>query len=258
MVWRADSICTPELLASVPSSRYPVADAEGMSLIEVMIACGVTTVLVGMALPIALTTRDEWSVRAAARYVVSQAMLVRSEAVRRGASIGLHFELTADGYEFTSYVDGDVDGIRTRDIVEGVDTEFRPAQRIADHFPSVRFGLEPDFPPVDRGRAGGLGFDPIRLGPSDILTYTPLLGTATSGSLYLSGRTRSVIRHPHTRHDRSFACPALRFGGGDVERALRVVSLAVTIAAAEGVSHIGGGSAIPSCFVHHQNVLVGG
>ena len=188
MVWRAGSIRLPELLASVLSSRRSVAHVEGMSLIEVMVGCGLLSVLTGMTLPIVLTTRDDWSVRAAARYVASQAMLARAEAVRRGAAVGLRFESIADGYRFGSYVDGDGDGIRTTDIEEGMDVEFRPAERLADHFPSVVFALEPGLPPVDSGRPVGVAFDPIRLGPSDILTYTPF-GTATSGSLYLKGRT---------------------------------------------------------------------
>lgn len=188
MVWRAGSIRLPKLLASVLSSRRPVIRLDGMSLIEVMVGCGLLSVLLGMALPIALTTRDDWSVRAAARYVASQAMLARSEAVRRGAAVGLRFELTTDGYRFGSYVDGDGDGIRTTDIAEGVDAELRPAERLADHFPSVAFALEPGLPPVDSGRPAGAAFDPIRLGASDILTYTPF-GTSTSGSLYLKGRT---------------------------------------------------------------------
>ena len=82
MVWRAGSIHLPELLASVLRSRRPVTHVKGMSLIEVMIGCGVLGVLVGMALPIVNTTRDDWSVRAAARHVAGQAMLARAQAVR--------------------------------------------------------------------------------------------------------------------------------------------------------------------------------
>ena len=188
MVWRAGSIRVPELLASVPASPRHVTDVEGMSLIEVMIGCGVLSVLLGMALPVLLTTRDDWSVRAAARHVASRAMLARAQAVHRGAAVGLRFESTPDGYRFGSYVDGDGDGIRTTDIADGVDAELHPAQRLADRFPSVSFALVPGLPPVGSGKPAGATFDPIRLGPSDILTYTPL-GTSTSGSLYLNGRT---------------------------------------------------------------------
>lgn len=188
MVWRAGSIRLPGLLASVVSSRRVVTHVAGMSLIEVLVGCGLLSVLLGMTLPIALTTRADWSVRAAARYIASQAMLARAEAVRRGTAVGLRFELTAEGYRFGSFVDGDGDGIRTTDIAEGVDVELRPAERLTDHFPSVGFALDPGLPPVDSRRPGGVAFDPIRLGPSDILTYTPF-GTATSGSVYLRGRT---------------------------------------------------------------------
>ena len=187
MVWRADSIRRPELLASIFGLRRMIG-AEGMSMIELIIGCGLMSILLGMAVPVALTARDDWSVRAAVRYVASRAMLARAQAVHRGASVGLRFESTADGYRFGSYVDGDGDGIRTTDISDGVDREIDPAERLVDRFPSVRFALGPGLPPVDGGSPAGVLFDPIRLGPSDILTYTPL-GTATSGSIYLSGRT---------------------------------------------------------------------
>ena len=137
MVWRAGSIRLPGLLASVLSPRRAVTHVEGMSLIEVLVGCGLLSVLLGMTVPIVLTTRADWSVRAAARYVASQAMLVRAEAVRRGTAVGLRFESTAEGCRFGSFVDGDGDGIRTTDIAEGVDVELRPAERLADHFPSV-------------------------------------------------------------------------------------------------------------------------
>ena len=188
MVWRAGSMRLPELLASVLRSRRPLTYAQGMSLIELLIGCGVLSVLLGMALPIVLTTRDDMSVRGAARHLAGQAMLVRAQAVRRGTAVGLRFESTTDGYRYGSYVDGDGDGIRTTDILEGVDTELHPAERLRDRFPSVSFALDPGLPPVDGRRAVGDRFDPIRLGRSDILTYTPL-GTSTSGSVYLKGRT---------------------------------------------------------------------
>ena len=188
MVWRAGSIDAPELLASSVTSRRPVPGVEGLSLIEVMIGCGVLSVLLGMALPLVLTTRDDWSVKAAARYLVGQAMFARAQAVRRGASVGLRFESSGDGYRFGSYVDGDGDGIRTTDIAAGVDAELRPTERLADRFSSVHFALDPGLPPVGSRRSAGAAFDPIRLGPSDILTYTPF-GTSTSGSVYLKGRT---------------------------------------------------------------------
>ena len=188
MVWRAGSIRWPGLLASVRRSRRSVPCAEGMSLIEVMVGCAVLSVLLGMALPIALTGRDEWSVRAAARYVAGRAMLARAQAVHLGTAVGLRFESTADGYRLGSYVDGDGDGIRSTDIADGVDAELDRAERLRDRFPSVSFALEPGLPPVDGARPAAVSFDPIRLGSSDILTYTPL-GTATSGSLYLKGRT---------------------------------------------------------------------
>ena len=72
-----------------------------------MLGCGLLGALLGMTLPIVLTTREDWSVRVAARHVASQVMLARAEAVRRRAAVGLRFESIVDGHRFGSSVDGE-------------------------------------------------------------------------------------------------------------------------------------------------------
>ena len=54
-----------------------------------------------------------------------------------------------------------------------------------DQFTGVDFGTLPGVPGAEGSAAPGS--DPIRLGSSDGVTFTPT-GTATSGSLYLLGR----------------------------------------------------------------------
>lgn len=189
MFWRADSFTCgvstrAELPASVPSSHCYEMDTEGVSLIELLVGCAVVSVLLGMAVPALIATRDDWSVRAAVRYVAGRVMLARARAVRQGVAVGLRFESTGDGYRFGTYLDGDGDGIRTADIDDGVDPELEATQSLRDLYPSVMFALESALPPVEGVHPAGLGFDPIRLGASDILTYTPF-GTSSSGSLYL-------------------------------------------------------------------------
>jgi hypothetical protein len=53
-----------------------------------------------------------------------------------------------------------------------------------DQFPGVDFGALPGLPGADASAPPGS--DPIRLGASDRVTFTPT-GTATPGSLYVRG-----------------------------------------------------------------------
>ncbi len=167
---------------------------KGTTLLEVIFGLGVVATLTGMAVPMLLTAQDHWQLEAAARYVSGQAMLARSRAARHGASVGLRFERDGDGYWFGSYVDGDGDGVLAADVSRGVDRPLGPPRRLHDLYPTVRFELGASVPTVDSTQAAGSAADPVRLGRSDTLTFSPL-GTSTSGTLYLrhrSGRQYAV------------------------------------------------------------------
>ncbi len=87
--------------------------------------------------------------------------------------------------QYATYADGDADGVSAADIRRGVDRRLTPDERLGDLFPGVAFALPDDVPDVGQTR-GGAGRDPVRIGRSRILTFTPI-GTATSGTLYVRG-----------------------------------------------------------------------
>ena len=159
-----------------------------MTLVDSIVSLGVVTVLAGLAVPFLATAREESQVIAAARYLAAQAMLARSRAAQHGAAVGLRFDRDARGYRYAPYVDGDGDGIRAADVASGVDRPLGPHQRLGDAYPLVRFELDPALPSVTGRPTGNGSADPVRFGAGDTLTFSPL-GTATSGSLYLRGRS---------------------------------------------------------------------
>jgi hypothetical protein len=150
-----------------------------------MVVLTVVVTCLGMTLPALLLTRDDWVARQAASYVVAQMMLARSQAARYGAAVGILFEEAGGDIRFSKYVDGDGDGIRSRDIADGVDRPLEPARSLAEQYPAVRFGFAESVPPID-ANVSSFGSDPVRFGAGDILTFGPV-GTATSGTLYLAG-----------------------------------------------------------------------
>ena len=91
-----------------------------------------------------------------------------------------------------------------------LDWRLGEVQKLADDFPGVDFGVLPDLPPVESGAAAP-GVDPIKLGSSDLLSFSSL-GTSSSGSLYIrgngaqyvvrvfgeTGRTRVLVYVPRT------------------------------------------------------------
>lgn len=159
----------------------------GATLVEAMVAAGIVVVAVGISVPLVTAGREEQRVIDAARFLGARVMLARASAARRGASVGIRFSGGTNGVGFRSYVDTNGNGVRTADIVRGVDLPLDVEALLGEHFNGVRFALSPAAPPIGAAKAAGTGADPIRLGASDILSVSPL-GTATSGTLYLRSR----------------------------------------------------------------------
>jgi hypothetical protein len=162
-----------------------VKGAGGISLLDVLFTTAILVTLGAVAVP--LTSHAVEAVRAmtAARYVEARIAAARLEAVKRSASVALRFEFIDGDYRFTTYLDGNDNGIRTADIRSGIDRALTPGERLSDNFAGVRFALMPGVPDLEGGRTGSP--DGVRVGSARILTLSPD-GTATSGTLYLHGR----------------------------------------------------------------------
>jgi type II secretory pathway pseudopilin PulG len=164
------------------------------SFIEILFVLGTAATVSAVAVPETLATIDDSRTAAAARYVSTRLQRARMEAVTRSGSAALRFTRQSDHYDFTTYIDTNHNGVLSKDIQSGIDRAIQPADRLGNHFPGVDFGAIPDLPAADPSSTAP-GSDPIRLGSSDMVTFTST-GTATSGSLYIRGRRNAqyVVR----------------------------------------------------------------
>jgi prepilin-type N-terminal cleavage/methylation domain-containing protein len=166
----------------------------GYSLLELLLVLTVVGILSGVSVPPVLAALDDHRASGAARYISTRIQRTRMEAINRSTTVALQFLQDASGYSFGVYVDGNGDGVRTQDIRDTIDLRIGAVEHLSNNFAGVEFGLLPDLPAVD---AAGVppGTDPIKLGASNILSYSPT-GTSSSGSLYLRGRgpTQYVVR----------------------------------------------------------------
>ena len=167
-----------------------------------------------VAAPQLLAAVEDVRAAGAVRYLATRLQQARMEAIVRAADVGWQFVASEGGYTYAPYVDGNGNGIRTRDIQGGTDPPIGVVERLTDHFAGVDFGVVPGLPPVDSSGTPP-GTDPIKLGSSNILTFTAL-GTSSSGSLYVRGRrnvqyvdsdsrrnrqgARTEVRSPRRRH----------------------------------------------------------
>lgn len=166
----------------------------GYSVVEVMFVIAATLTAGAIAIPQLLATLDDYRTAGAVRYVSTRIQRTRMEAVNRSTNTAIAFVSAGDGYSFGIYVDGNGDGVRTTDINKGIDRPLGAPEHLADNYAGVDFGLLPGLPPVDAGGPPP-GTDPIKLGSSDLLSYSAM-GTSSSGSVYICGRSKAqyVIR----------------------------------------------------------------
>ena len=134
-------------------------------------------VLAAVAVPQLTAGVERARAASAARYLAGRLAFARSQAVARSANVALL--LTVDGGTFTSalYLDGNGNGVRTRDISTGIDPPIGEPIRLSDVFPHVVLSLN----------------DPTGASAPDtsvLMSFTPI-GTSSSRTLYLRGRDDS-------------------------------------------------------------------
>ncbi len=160
--------------------------SRGFSLLELVASVGIILVMAATAAPAFRARFADAHIVGAGQQFRSHFRLAWSTAVRLNVYAAIRFEREADGRVFYSvYKDGNDNGIRSSDIASGVDERIAGPFPLSGGAPGVRVGINPGVPnlPPDSGLLSG---DPVRFGPSDILSFSPF-GTATPGTFYLAG-----------------------------------------------------------------------
>ncbi len=150
---------------------------------------GVVATVAAIAVPAVEAGLDEARTAGAARYLSARLSDARMEAIQRSTEVAMRFTDAGHGFTYSVYVDGNHNGVLARDVQDNVDRQIRGEESLSNHFRNVVFGTLPGLPAID---AGGTppGNDPVRCGSSNSLSFGPL-GTSSSGTLYLSGPSRS-------------------------------------------------------------------
>jgi len=165
-----------------------------MSLIEAVLVLAVLAIVVTAALPNFSEIRGAAALGAASSQLKGLLFRCRAYAIMNSrASAGVCEHREDGSWRCFIAVDGDGDGIRTRDIHGLVD----PVVGEVLHLDGGGAGLgilQNEFVPDPSGRGrlrGDLG-DPVRAGRGNIITFTPR-STATPASIYLTDH-RSRMR----------------------------------------------------------------
>jgi hypothetical protein len=168
------------------ASAPPSANQRGAALIDVVFTAALVAVLSGIAIPMWHATRQQGEARAGARYVAARLQQIRIEALKRNVAVAVRIDPT-DLDRIGVYADGDGDGVLESDIDRGIDRLIEPESRLSDHTP-IALRIAQDVPEPDTGTLLTAGSDPLRIGRSALVSFSPL-GSATGGTLYLAGTT---------------------------------------------------------------------
>ena len=163
----------------------------GYSLAELVVTLALAALMAGMATPTVFGARDAIRALGAADYLASLLDLARTEALRRHVNVALRFEPEAAGFRYTMVADGNGDGVRTAQVLNGVDPSIRAGERLDEQFPGVLFGIADGVGPIDPGEPFE-DRNPIRFGRSRMVSFSPT-GTCTPGTLYIVGRGRRQL-----------------------------------------------------------------
>ena len=163
------------------------AQSHGISLLEAVLVVAVLSIILVVVIPELDEMRRAAALRSATSQLKGLLYRCRADAVMNARSTAAVFEQLHDGsWRCFIAVDGDGDGIRSRDIRRRVD----PVVGEIIHFEAGGAGLGilqgefvPD--PSGRGRLRGNRSDPVRAGRGNMITFTPR-GTASPASLYLT------------------------------------------------------------------------
>lgn len=159
---------------------------------ELLLVVAVLATIFAITVPMLGNVLDEMRTSLAAQYLAGRVRNLRFDAIRRSTATALRFEAATPDYTFAPYADGNGNGLRTAEIVDGTDPSLGATERLGDNFSGVRFGLIEGLPDADGVSPGGT--EGVRIGLSRILTMAPN-GTATSGTLYLRGeRSQYAVR----------------------------------------------------------------
>jgi hypothetical protein len=163
------------------------SDERGATVIDVVVSVALILVTMAVALPSLGDAMEREQAVMAARYLAGLLQRARFEALRRGTSVALRFDLAGGASSVALFADGNGNGVLQRDIDRNVDEAIAAPDRLADHMRGVDLRINQDV--LDIGGSGLLaaGSDPLRIGRSPLLSFSPT-GTATAGTVYVAGR----------------------------------------------------------------------
>jgi type II secretory pathway pseudopilin PulG len=158
----------------------------GHTLLEMVLVLGLILLTASLLIPRLRAYSQEAELLGAAQKFRSQFREAYSIALRRNVETAIRFETGTHGPVYSTYIDGNRNGVLSSDIAAGRDRRIAGPLPLDGGAASVRVGINVGVPaiPPDSGTLDPA--DPIKFGRSNMVSFSPM-GTATPGTFYLAG-----------------------------------------------------------------------
>ena len=164
-----------------------MTDPRGATLIDLIAATALVVIVTAIAVPVVGGAMERERTMVGTQFLAGQLQRARLAALRRAVPVAVRIEIVDDRTSLRLFMDGNGNGVLQKDIDKGLDPPLSPLHWVDEQARDV--SLRINQPIVDAGGSGALeaGDDPLRIGNSALLTFSPL-GSATSGTLYVAAQ----------------------------------------------------------------------
>lgn len=199
--------------AHPPLRHRRFGETSGAALIDIVVASALCVVMTAIAIPVVGGTLERERTIVGAQYLAGQLLRARLDSLTRARSVAVRLELVGDRTQLQLFADGNGNGVLQRDIDRGIDLPLAPLEWLDDQARDISLRVNQTITDVAGAATIAPGDDPLRIGNTALLTFSPL-GSATSGTLYVAahrgpqmairvfgatGRVRVLMFDAHTR-----------------------------------------------------------
>lgn len=163
-----------------------MTEERGAALIDIIVSSTLCITLAAIAVPVVGGTLDRERSIVGARYLAGQLLRARLESLKRARAVAIRLELVDGRTHVQLFADGNGNGVLQRDIDRTIDRPLAPAEWLDDQVRDISLRLNQEVTEIAGVGTLGPGDDPLRIGNTSLLTFTPM-GSATSGTLYVAG-----------------------------------------------------------------------
>ena len=167
------------------SQRRRLRGTSGAAIIDIIVATSLCFLMAAIAVPVIGGTLDRERTIVGARYLAGQLERARLDSLKRARFVAVRLQVIGDRTELRLFADGNGNGVLQSDADRGIDPPLTPVAWLDDQAQDISLRINQEVIDVSGSTVLAPGDDPLRIGRTSMLTFSPL-GSATSGTLYVA------------------------------------------------------------------------